>query len=349
MLRDPQNCLSGTSLHCRICVRRTSSSLSYSRQSSLSDDSGISVSSGRNAVGRERSETREPSSGGYSRARDSSKTTTTTLGRRFDASASTLSGISVTEMFNKYSPSNYMRCNTDSTTDSIYSRSHSATAASARRSVGVGGAVGGCSTPSLERRSRLNSTEVILQFNNNNQVSSEEDEDDNGNETQLSVADIRRRFDSSSPATATPQNDGAVRRHPVKSSPSPVLTRKVYSSSKAEARLSSSEDEEDEEEGEEYKQQTREGDINSRRSPAGRVAGGAASSPSSVAHQHTPPPESPKPSKFGHQLADAVSSVICVSLPVCRPRARCVRFSCINSDVGNEILIHIGLSLLPVS
>jgi hypothetical protein len=178
--------------------------------------------------------------------------------------------------------------------------------------------VGGCSTPSLERHSRLNSTEVILQFNNNNnnnQVSSEEDDDDNGNGAQLSVAEIRRRFDSPSPATVTPQNDGAVRRYAIRSSPSPVLTRKVYSSSssKAEARLSSSEDEEDDDAGEEYKQQAGEGDLISRRSSAGGVAGGATTSPSSVTHQHTPPPESPKPSKFGHQPAEAVSSVICVT------------------------------------
>ncbi|XP_021918594.1 ubiquitin carboxyl-terminal hydrolase 2-like [Zootermopsis nevadensis] len=143
--------------------RSTLSSSSYSRQGSLSDDSGISLSSGRNAGGRERSESRESSIGGYSRVRDSGRTTsttTTTLGRRFGTSTCTLSGISVTEMFNKYSPSNYTRCSTDSTADSVCSRSHSATTTSSRRSVGVGGAVGGCSTSSIEqRRSRLSSTE----------------------------------------------------------------------------------------------------------------------------------------------------------------------------------------------
>jgi hypothetical protein len=207
--------------------------------------------------------------------------------------------------------------------------------------------VGGCSTSSIERRSRLTSTEVILQFNNNNnnQVSSEEDNDDNGNEAQLSVAEIRCRFDSSSPATANFQNDGRVRRHPVRSSPSPVLTRKLYNS-KTEARLSSSEDEEDEEEGEEYKQQTKEGDIMSRRSPSGGVAGGATSSPSSVTREHTPTPESSKPSKFGYQSADAVSNVICVFVK--RPRAGFVRFSR-NCPVSVLVLIGIGLLLLPGS
>ncbi|XP_023722638.1 ubiquitin carboxyl-terminal hydrolase 2 isoform X2 [Cryptotermes secundus] len=137
---------------------RTTTSSTYTRQGSLSDDSGISVSSGRNAVGRERSESREPSSGGYSRARDSTKTTSTTLGRRFGASTSTLSGISVTEMFSKYSPSNYTRYSSEST-ESAYSRSHSATATVTRRSIGGGGAVGGCSMPSVDRRSRLISSE----------------------------------------------------------------------------------------------------------------------------------------------------------------------------------------------
>lgn len=347
-LRDPQSCLSGASLHSYVRVRRsTLSSSSYSRQGSLSDDSGISLSSGRNAGGRERSESRESSIGGYSRVRDSGKTTsTTTLGRRFGTSTCTLSGISVTEMFNKYSPSNYTRCSTDSTADSVCSRSHSATTTSSRRSVGVGGAVGGCSTPSIEqRRSRLSSTEVILQFNNNNQVSSEEDDDDNGNEAQLSVAEIhRRRFDGSSPSAATPQNDGAVRRHSVKSSPSPVLSRKVYCSSKAEARKSSSEDEE--EEGEE----ARDDDVISRRSPAGGVAGGATTSPSSA----TPPPESPKPSKLGHQSADAVSGVFCVSLPICGPRAQLARFSCgylVKSrfDSRRSVRGNVQVSLLPAS
>lgn len=296
-----------------LLVHRSTTSSSYTRQSSLSDDSGISVSSGRNAVGRERSESREPSIGGYSRARDSTKTTSTTLGRRFGASTSTLSGISVTEMFNKYSPSNYTRYSSEST-ESAYSRSHSATATVTRRSVGGGGAVGGCSMPSVDRRSRLISSEVILQSNNNNNSnstnnnheSSEEDnnEDGNGNE-----AEIPRRFNSS-PAALAQQNDGRVRRHPVRSSPSPVPTRKVYSSSKAEARLTSSEDEDDEdEEAEDDSRQDEEGDIASRRCSAGGVAGGATSSPSPVPHQYATRSESPKPTKSGNQSADAVSSM----------------------------------------
>ncbi|PNF18004.1 Ubiquitin carboxyl-terminal hydrolase 2 [Cryptotermes secundus] len=293
---------------------RTTTSSTYTRQGSLSDDSGISVSSGRNAVGRERSESREPSSGGYSRARDSTKTTSTTLGRRFGASTSTLSGISVTEMFSKYSPSNYTRYSSEST-ESAYSRSHSATATVTRRSIGGGGAVGGCSMPSVDRRSRLISSEVILQSNNNsnstnnNHESSEEDnEDGNGNE-----AEVPRRFNSS-PAALAQQNDGRVRRHPVRSSPSPALARKVYSSSKAEARLTSSEDEDDEdEEAEDDNRQDEEGDIASRRCSVGGVAGGATSSPSSIPHQYATRSESPKPTKSGNQSADADTSTVALN------------------------------------
>lgn len=294
-----------------MCVCRTSLS-SYSHQGSLSDDSGISVSSGRNAVGRERSETPESSSGWCSRVRDTSKTTTTTLGRRFGASSSTLSGISVTEMFNKYSPSNYTRAYSADSTDSIYSRSHSSSALVGRHSVGSGGAVGGCSLPSVEHRSRLNS-EVILQFNNNtnnNQVTYEEasSEDDNGNKLRLSVAEIRRRFDSSLPAAVPQQNDSRIRGYPIRSSPSPVLARKIYSS-KSEGRLSSSEDEDDEEQKEdEDNQQAEESDTTSRHSPVCRVAGGA--TPVTISTTHS---ESPKP-----QPAEAVSSVnLCLSLGGC--------------------------------
>jgi hypothetical protein len=170
--------------------------------------------------------------------------------------------------------------------------------------------------PSVDRRSRLSSTEVILQFSNNsnstnnNYESSEEDnnEDGNGNEAQFSAAEIPRRFNGS-PADLTQQNDGRVRRHPVRSSPSPVLARKVYSS-KAEVRLTSSEDEEDEdEEAEDDSQQGEEGDIASRHSSAGGVAGGTTSSPSSVPSQYATRSESPKPTKSGNQSADAVSSM----------------------------------------
>ena len=167
--------------------------------------------------------------------------------------------------------------------------------------------------PSVDRRSRLISSEVILQSNNNsnstnnNHESSEEDnnEDGNGNE-----AEIPRRFNSS-PAALAQQNDGRVRRHPVRSSPSPAPARKVYSSSKAEARLTSSEDEDEDEdeEAEDDNRQDEEGDIASRRCSAGGVAGGATSSPSSVPHQYATRSESPKPTKSGNQSADAVSSM----------------------------------------
>ena len=262
------------------------------------------MSTGRNAVGRERSETPESSSSGwYTRTRDTSKTTTTTLGRRFGASTSTLSGISVTEMFNKYSPSNYTRGYSADSTDSIYSRTHSATALVSRHSIGSGGAVGGCSLPSVDHRSRL-SSEVILQFNNNNtnnnQVTYEEanSEDDNGNKPRLSVAEIRRQFDSPLPAVEAQQNDSKVRRLPLRSSPSPILARKIYSS-KSEGRLSSSEDEDEEQEEDEDNQQAKESDVTSRHSPVCRVAGGA--TPVTISTTRS---ESPKP-----QPTEAVSSV----------------------------------------
>jgi hypothetical protein len=175
--------------------------------------------------------------------------------------------------------------------------------------------------PSVDRRNRLSTTEVILQFsnnsnsnntNNNHESSEEEDnnEDGNGNESQLCVAEISRHSISSSPADLAQQNDERVRRQPVRSSPSPVLTRKVYDS-KAEARLTSSEDEDDEEEeAENESRQGEDGDVASRRSPAGEVAGGATSSPSSVPRQCATRSESPKPTKSGNQSADVVSSMI---------------------------------------
>ena len=212
-------------------------------------------------------------------------------------------------MFNKYSPSNYTRGYSADSTDSVYSRTHSATALVTRHSVGSGGAVGGCSLPSVDHRSRL-SSEVILQFNNNNtnnnQVMYEEanSEDDNGNKPRLSVAEIRRRFDSSLPAAVAQQNDSRVRRYPVRSSPSPILARKIYSS-KSEGRLSSSEDEDDEEQEEdEDNQQAEESDMISRHSPVCRVAGGA--TPVTISTTRS---ESPKP-----QPTESVSSVTCVCL-----------------------------------
>lgn len=299
---------------------------------------------------RERSETREPSSGGYSRTRDGTKTTTTTLGRRFGSSTSTLSGASVTDILKKYSPSNYKPYSSEST-DGYYSRSHSATATVARRSVSGGGAVGGCSMPSVDRRNRLSSTEVIVQYNNgnntnnNHESSDEEDnnEDGNGNESQLCVTEVPRRYSTSPPALAQ-QNDGRVRRHPVRSSPSPILTRKAFGSN-AEARLTSSEDEEDEEdEAEDDGQRSEDGNITSRRSPAGGVAGGASPSPSSIPRQYATRSESPKPTKSGHQLADAVSSMIATSHPVdtaCTVRPILMCLPGIAAYVGNESTSHI--------
>lgn len=170
--------------------------------------------------------------------------------------------------------------------------------------------MGGCSLPSVDHRSRL-SSEVISQFNNNNtnsnQVTFEEasNEDDNGNKPRLSVAEIRRRFDSSLPAPVAQQDDSRVRRYPIRSSPSPVLARKIYSS-KSEGRLSSSEedddDEEEEQEEEEDNQRAEESGMNSRQSPVCRVAGGA--TPVTISTTRS---ESPKP-----QPAEAVSSVTCV-------------------------------------
>jgi hypothetical protein len=148
----------------------------------------------------------------------------------------------------------------------------------------------------------------------------------------LCVAEIPRRFSSSPPAAVAQQNDGRVRRHPVRSSPSPVLTRKVYSS-KAEARLTSSEDEEDEdEEADDDNQQGEEGDI-SRRSPAGGVAGGATSSPSSVPCQYATRSESPKPTKSGNQSADVVSSM------TVSPGGNCVH----GSSNSHALTIQYGL------
>lgn len=63
-------------------------------------------------------------------------------------------------MFNKYSPSNYTRGYSADSTDSVYSRTHSATALVTRHSVGSGGAVGGCSLPSVDHRSRLSSEDT---------------------------------------------------------------------------------------------------------------------------------------------------------------------------------------------
>lgn len=206
--------------------------------------------------------------------------------------------------------------------------------------------------PSVDRRSRLSSTEVILQSNNNsnstnnNHESSEEDnnEDGNGNEAQLCVTEIARRFNSS-PSALAQQNDGRVKRHPVRSSPSPFLTRKVYNS-KAEARLTSSEDEEDEdEEAEDDNQQGEEGDIASRRSSAGGVAGGATSSPSSVPCQYATRSESPKPTKSGNQSADAVSSM---TVSPGGNRVHCSSDShVLTLQNGFQIPSHVLLSMLP--
>ncbi|XP_066991120.1 ubiquitin carboxyl-terminal hydrolase 2 [Anabrus simplex] len=145
---------------------RTSSVPSYSRTSSLSDDSGRFTSSSR-----DRSESRETSSASAA----SSTTPSSTLGRRYN-SASTISvGLSAAELYNKYSPSNYVsdigRPPAASSTTSSYSRRSGSTTQPAETKVsttnsrlsGSRGAVGGCFTaavtPSTERRSRASVNE----------------------------------------------------------------------------------------------------------------------------------------------------------------------------------------------
>ncbi|PSN45215.1 hypothetical protein C0J52_07150 [Blattella germanica] len=201
----------------RTVPRSTSYTSEYKSKFTSPSSTSYDSSTRSSISSRERSvETRERKNSTTSTG--ASTTTTTTLGRRFGTSSSTLAGISVTEMFSKYSPNNYSSPTTYSSPVRSYTSSRTAP--------------GGCS---------------ITKVNNNEQ------DDDNGN---LSVTEIRRRF------------DGASVQNGARSSPSPVVARKVYNDTEA---LSSSEEEDEEEEEEEEEMTSRSSDSPS----PGGVAGGA--------------------------------------------------------------------------